>query len=63
MKESWRGWYRKQGLWHSPVTGNTVAEASKRLTQWLKEHKVTLRSNLDCCITQGSYPDIPEVRQ
>ena len=58
--EKWLAWFRRgpSATWELAAEAESCSQASKRLTAWLKERGIRLVSNLDRCLTRGSYPDI-----
>jgi hypothetical protein len=59
--DHWLGWYRLRGNgdWHQASEGTTIPQASARLTAYLKQQGIKLKSNLDVVITGGGYPTVP----
>jgi hypothetical protein len=56
----WMAWFRRgpSATWELAAEGESVGQASKRLTAFLKQRRIRLASNLDRCLTRGSYPDV-----
>jgi hypothetical protein len=59
--ERWVGWWRKTGAsrWQRAVEADTIGEAARALTAFLRERGLADLDNRDQIITGGGEPRIP----